>query len=147
MGIAVGFPQMRQPDKRPEIPVFDQTPDAPPIPKRKRRKPPPSNDRNIILLLSIILFAFSSLMIFGDLANTPLKQVMCIFPAAFSFGGFYTLFSGTASISLGKWFRASGAIAVALFILLLFLNATKIINIDLGKAFETSMIAKFEQSA
>lgn len=43
-------------------------------------------------------------------------------------GGFTTLLGGSASISVGKWFKASGSIAVVLFVLMLLLQATGVIK-------------------
>jgi len=106
----------------------------------------PQNDRTgyggenkkLIILISVLLFLLSSGMIFLDQVNSLPKLVVCALASSFAFSGFFNLFSGSARITIGKWFTAGGAIAVAIFLVILILYSVGLIKGDLSKIIQTA---------
>lgn len=99
-------------------------------------------NRNLVLVISMVLFLFSGAALFFNLADTLPKQIFSMFSFSFSMGGFFSLLTGSARITLGKFGIYTGAVAIALTILLLILSASGLIKIDLQKAIELASFSR-----
>jgi hypothetical protein len=87
---------------------------------------PPNSDLKIalVVLICLCLLIASGYLIFTQSIDSLLKQAFCGFLLAGGMGGLFSCLSGTAEFSFGKWGKATGAVAVALIVLVLVLRAT-----------------------
>jgi len=87
----------------------------------------------ITVPLSTVFLLLSGYLAFGlGIASIP-QAIFFAATCSIGLGGLSTLLGGTATITIGKWFRASGYIAVFVAVLILVMQAIGIVDILPGK--------------
>ena len=87
----------------------------------------------ITVSLSTLFLLLSGYLAFGvGIASIP-QAIFFGAACSIGLGGLSTLLGGTATITIGKWFKATGYIAVFMAVLILVMQAIGIVNIVPGK--------------
>ena len=77
----------------------------------------------LILLASMIALGFAGMLAFTTAVSTIPQTIVLVALVSIGLGGFASMLSGKANLTVGKWFKASGLIAALLFILLVLLKS------------------------
>jgi hypothetical protein len=82
-----------------------------------------------LFLVSFICLGVSGSMLFSGMVTGVAAALFYCALLAVGAGGLASLFGGTAKVSLGRWGKFTGVIALILALLLIFLQAFKLIDI------------------